>query len=69
MDCKKLQGCKHGSCAEDANGVKKPHTCECDKDDKDNFLYEGPLCDKPICSADCSEEHGTCEEVSAILIK
>ena len=67
MDCKKLQGCKHGEC-EEVDGeevvdgkkvkVKKPHTCHCDEG------WTGPLCDEPICTEGCHKEHGGCEEVS-----
>ena len=36
--CKKLNGCKHGSCGD------QPNSCECD------LGWAGVLCDEPICT-------------------
>ncbi len=35
----------------------EPSTCECLSG------WEGPLCDRPVCSDGCHEENGFCEEV------
>ncbi|CAL4068877.1 unnamed protein product, partial [Meganyctiphanes norvegica] len=48
-ECKPLNGCKNGYCTQ-------PLECRCHEG------WTGPLCQIPICAANCSTSHGSCNK-------